>query len=179
MFRSIRNFFTRGGGGGNDGRERVPSQEEKFESPPPPAQVLSPPALIISSPGRSSSAMGSMRRGGAGLLIHIQQSGQVGIYYDPASGVTSRLSPGNRQLLNPEVLPKFPFVKSATATATVGKDSCAVCMCDFESGDMLRLLPCLHRYHQQCIDPWFKDKTLCPVCNQDVCKLLESGNKIV
>jgi hypothetical protein len=189
MFRSIRNFFSRGGG--EERRDRLPSHEEKSQSQPPPPQrqqvdyysqpILSPPALIINSPSRN---VGSQRRGGAGFLIHIQQNGNVGVYYDPASGVVSRLSPGNRQLLNPEVLPKFPFTPSANgASATnqlvLGRDSCAVCMTDFDLGDTLRLLPCLHRYHIECIDPWFKDKTTCPICNQDVVQLLESGNKIV
>jgi hypothetical protein len=184
MFRSIRNFFSSRGGGGQDQRDRIPSQEEKSQPPDRYSQpVLSPPALIINSPARSN---GSIHRGGAsGFLIHIQQNGNVGVYYDPASDVLSRLSPGNRQLLNPEVLPKFPFTPSAAPSASgsnaqvLGRDSCAVCMTDFEMGDTLRLLPCLHRYHIECIDPWFKDKTTCPICNQDVVRLLESGNKIV
>ena len=31
---------------------------------------------------------------------------------------------------------------------------CPVCQDDFESGQQLRILPCLHSFHQHCIDPW-------------------------
>ncbi|KAJ3083379.1 hypothetical protein HDU99_010359 [Rhizoclosmatium hyalinum] len=32
--------------------------------------------------------------------------------------------------------------------------NCAICFCDFESGDVIRELACLHIFHVDCIDPW-------------------------
>ncbi|KAJ3237500.1 hypothetical protein HDU78_004059 [Chytriomyces hyalinus] len=32
--------------------------------------------------------------------------------------------------------------------------NCAICFCDFEPGDVIRELACLHIFHSECIDPW-------------------------
>lgn len=34
------------------------------------------------------------------------------------------------------------------------QDQCPVCMEDFEQGQEVRLLPCRHKFHPDCIDPW-------------------------
>ncbi|KAI4799394.1 hypothetical protein KUCAC02_016962, partial [Chaenocephalus aceratus] len=31
---------------------------------------------------------------------------------------------------------------------------CVICMMDFEYGDPIRFLPCMHIYHMDCIDDW-------------------------
>ncbi|KAI5076996.1 hypothetical protein GOP47_0009061 [Adiantum capillus-veneris] len=42
---------------------------------------------------------------------------------------------------------------------------CAVCLSEFESGEMLRLLPaCDHLFHKDCIDMWLFSHTTCPLC---------------
>ena len=41
---------------------------------------------------------------------------------------------------------------------------CSVCIGDFEEGDILRRLPCLHVFHQSCIDPWMTQHSTCPNC---------------
>ena len=35
-------------------------------------------------------------------------------------------------------------------------NSCVVCMSDYEAGDKLRVMPCSHEYHVECIDQWLK-----------------------
>lgn len=45
---------------------------------------------------------------------------------------------------------------------------CMVCLEEFKAGDNLRILPCLHRYHRDCIDPWLARSRHCPVCKHDV-----------
>ncbi|PFH36402.1 hypothetical protein BESB_045940 [Besnoitia besnoiti] len=49
---------------------------------------------------------------------------------------------------------------------------CAICMEAYEEGAMVRFLPCLHAYHQACIDVWLSRSELCPICKQDVGHLL-------
>ncbi|PIO58591.1 zinc finger, C3HC4 type [Teladorsagia circumcincta] len=31
---------------------------------------------------------------------------------------------------------------------------CAICMVDFEPGEKVRFLPCMHSFHQTCVDDW-------------------------
>ncbi|CAK9109642.1 unnamed protein product [Durusdinium trenchii] len=45
---------------------------------------------------------------------------------------------------------------------------CTICCEDFVEGERLRLLPCLHRYHVQCIDRWLSHSQTCPVCKHSV-----------
>ncbi|XP_047329412.1 RING-H2 finger protein ATL13-like [Impatiens glandulifera] len=42
---------------------------------------------------------------------------------------------------------------------------CAVCLCEFEADDNLRLLPkCSHAFHMECIDTWLLSHSTCPLC---------------
>ncbi|KAG2699243.1 hypothetical protein I3760_07G184400 [Carya illinoinensis] len=42
---------------------------------------------------------------------------------------------------------------------------CAVCLCEFETEDKLRLLPkCSHAFHMECIDTWLLSHSTCPLC---------------
>lgn len=45
---------------------------------------------------------------------------------------------------------------------------CMVCMEEFADGETLRSLPCLHRYHQNCIDQWLVRCATCPICKQNI-----------
>jgi len=53
--------------------------------------------------------------------------------------------------------------------AAAEEGSCPVCQCDWEAGDEVRILPCAHQFHTQCIDQWLrKHKASCPLCKKDV-----------
>jgi len=45
---------------------------------------------------------------------------------------------------------------------------CAVCLEEFEDGDLLRQLACTHMYHKECIDPWLAQSSACPVCKREI-----------
>lgn len=46
---------------------------------------------------------------------------------------------------------------------------CAVCLCEFESDDKLRLLPkCSHAFHIECIDTWLLSHSTCPLCRSNL-----------
>eukprot|EP01084_Bolivina_argentea_P024720 46016_1 len=48
-------------------------------------------------------------------------------------------------------------------------DSCAICLEDFKINEKLRLLPCHHGFHVECVDPWLtKSSELCPMCKQSI-----------
>lgn len=48
-----------------------------------------------------------------------------------------------------------------------GAPACAICMDDVGTGDA-RFLPCTHRFHVGCIDPWLAQRAQCPTCRADV-----------
>ncbi|KAG7449504.1 uncharacterized protein BT62DRAFT_962840 [Guyanagaster necrorhizus] len=54
--------------------------------------------------------------------------------------------------------------------AAIGRETCPICIVDFEEDDDVRILPCEghHRFHQQCVDPWLLGlSSSCPICRQD------------
>ncbi|GAA0138905.1 hypothetical protein LIER_34999 [Lithospermum erythrorhizon] len=47
---------------------------------------------------------------------------------------------------------------------------CYICLIEYEEGDMVRILPCHHEFHQICIDKWLKEiHRVCPLCRGDIC----------
>ncbi|KAK7342407.1 hypothetical protein VNO80_25358 [Phaseolus coccineus] len=48
---------------------------------------------------------------------------------------------------------------------------CAICLEDFKSGEEVRLTPCNHMFHEDCIVPWLTTKGQCPVCRFVICEM--------
>ncbi|KZZ91977.1 Zinc finger, RING/FYVE/PHD-type [Ascosphaera apis ARSEF 7405] len=46
---------------------------------------------------------------------------------------------------------------------------CPICTDDFKKGENLRVLPCRHRFHSDCVDPWLVNVSgTCPLCRVDL-----------
>lgn len=45
---------------------------------------------------------------------------------------------------------------------------CLVCLDEFADGDDLKTMPCLHFYHQRCLEQWLSTNNSCPVCKTPV-----------
>ncbi|CAN8288420.1 unnamed protein product [Cochlearia groenlandica] len=50
---------------------------------------------------------------------------------------------------------------------------CSICLESFVTGDMLISLPCTHRFHSSCLNPWLKACGDCPYCRRAIAKELE------
>lgn len=47
--------------------------------------------------------------------------------------------------------------------------ACSVCTDDFAKGQDVRVLPCNHKFHPECIDPWLLNVSgTCPLCRVDL-----------
>lgn len=47
--------------------------------------------------------------------------------------------------------------------------NCAVCLSNYTNGDELRVLPCGHRFHCDCVDRWLTQQSrTCPLCSKRV-----------
>ncbi|RYG53612.1 hypothetical protein EON66_08275 [archaeon] len=59
---------------------------------------------------------------------------------------------------------------SAACTPPVSHDldRCAICLTDFQAGELVRPLPCCHFFHAACIDQWLAERAVCPLCKVDV-----------
>uniref|UniRef100_A0A915JST9 RING-type domain-containing protein n=1 Tax=Romanomermis culicivorax TaxID=13658 RepID=A0A915JST9_ROMCU len=60
-------------------------------------------------------------------------------------------------------LPSYRFSSNEPGEQSV----CVICMCDFESKQLLRVLPCSHNFHSKCVDKWLKNNRTCPICRGD------------
>ncbi|XP_047976877.1 probable E3 ubiquitin-protein ligase RHY1A isoform X1 [Salvia hispanica] len=45
---------------------------------------------------------------------------------------------------------------------------CSICLESFLAGDQLICLPCGHRYHFSCLDPWVRTCADCPYCRRSI-----------
>lgn len=54
------------------------------------------------------------------------------------------------------------------------KNECMICMSDFQLKEKLKIMPCTHFFHTDCIREWFKNNDTCPICK---CSLSEESNQ--
>ncbi|TVY39723.1 Receptor homology region,transmembrane domain- and RING domain-containing protein [Lachnellula subtilissima] len=58
---------------------------------------------------------------------------------------------------------------AATTPPKEGELGCSICTEDFTTGEDVRVLPCAHKYHPACIDPWLLNVSgTCPLCRRDL-----------
>ncbi|XP_050397205.2 uncharacterized protein LOC126815552 [Patella vulgata] len=53
------------------------------------------------------------------------------------------------------------------------QEKCTICLSEFEDGEDVRRLPCMHLFHIECVDQWLCTNKKCPICRVDI----EAGSK--
>merc|ERR1719346_679164 len=77
-------------------------------------------------------------------------------------GNRAQASEGNRA--QAADIAALPTRKLAAAENLGEQTKCLICLDEFNDGDDVKTLPCLHIYHQQCIERWLCTDNSCPVC---------------
>ena len=45
--------------------------------------------------------------------------------------------------------------------------NCSICLSQFNNDDDLMILPCMHFFHERCINKWFVKEKICPFCKMN------------
>lgn len=65
--------------------------------------------------------------------------------------------------------------KSSTESES---ETCPICLDDFEDGADVKVLPCQHFFHVNCINPWLEGRSgRCPLCKQDAIATIAGASK--
>ncbi|OQR85603.1 hypothetical protein ACHHYP_20563 [Achlya hypogyna] len=56
------------------------------------------------------------------------------------------------------------MLKGHKDTTGLENIQCSICLEDLTLGSQARMVPCFHRFHPECIDPWLSEKAECPIC---------------
>ncbi|XP_075501744.1 putative E3 ubiquitin-protein ligase RHY1A [Primulina tabacum] len=89
---------------------------------------------------------------------------------DSISRLTSIKPPGlTQEALNSLRIEVFRVLEEGDKEDTSSKiTECSICLESFLEGDELILLPCAHRYHVCCLDPWVRTCGECPYCRRGI-----------
>ncbi|CAL4904306.1 unnamed protein product [Urochloa decumbens] len=55
-------------------------------------------------------------------------------------------------------------LREMTVVDQTREDECAVCLKSYEEGDKMKMMPCFHGFHEDCILTWLGISRLCPLC---------------
>ncbi|KAE9618668.1 hypothetical protein Lal_00046961 [Lupinus albus] len=60
------------------------------------------------------------------------------------------------------------FISRLTASVSRVLQDCSICLESFTDGDKLICLPCGHKFHSACLNPWVRSCGDCPYCRRGI-----------
>lgn len=118
------------------------------------------------SPPQSLDLVDEDMSSAAGPSVHIELGGQRRVLPLQAllTLMAQQLPPGNAA--SSEDIDALPTHR---LEGNIGEQTrCSVCLEDFANGDQLMTLPCLHLYHQCCVERWLHADNSCPLCKTPI-----------
>ncbi|KAF4074133.1 hypothetical protein AMELA_G00236010 [Ameiurus melas] len=97
-----------------------------------------------------------------GVLVHARWQ-----YHDDQLTDQLQLHP-KQELLNKLSVLKTRKYRQRKHTQPHDTENCAVCLEQYTTNQCLRVLPCLHEFHRDCVDPWLLLQQTCPLCKRCV-----------
>lgn len=80
-----------------------------------------------------------------------------------------------RQISSDRLFDRSKILQALQSADNTSAKMCSICFNDYASGEQLKVLPCGHKYHKECIEQWFRlsmnytDNPLkCPYCNTSI-----------
>ncbi|KAL9980243.1 hypothetical protein ACROYT_G008802 [Oculina patagonica] len=68
--------------------------------------------------------------------------------------------------------------ESTLSTQSDGHNSkCVICLEKFKDGQDVRIVPCRHEFHKDCVDPWLLSNYTCPLCMLNIVEREGTTNK--
>jgi hypothetical protein len=85
-------------------------------------------------------------------------------------GVSEGSIPSNHGLTDSEILSNCAEIDTMTPSSGSQKEpeNCSICMENFVEKQTILILPCLHKFHKDCIVPWLRQTGLCSICRNPV-----------
>lgn len=61
-----------------------------------------------------------------------------------------------------------PFMNQSMNDLLKEENDCPICLSPFKENDLIKVLPCNHFFHKNCLDLWFIKEGVCPICRQSL-----------
>uniref|UniRef100_A0AAV2LTW2 RING-type E3 ubiquitin transferase n=1 Tax=Knipowitschia caucasica TaxID=637954 RepID=A0AAV2LTW2_KNICA len=75
---------------------------------------------------------------------------------------------GNKKHATPESRKLHDKQEEDMAADEDTDEKCTICLSILEEGEDVRRLPCMHLFHQLCVDQWLLTNKKCPICRVDI-----------
>jgi len=55
---------------------------------------------------------------------------------------------------------------------------CPICLGSWEASDSIKITPCQHAFHEECIESWLKSARTCALCRQDLVEAVKRSGSV-